>query len=778
MKKILKTNGSGLLAIFIALVLTSYFAVIIIKFPLVGLEVVERNHQWIVDQVYKNGWASSQSIEEGDIIKLVNGKEPANHSTVKCFKRVELAKTITILDKKSKIKTFSISYSPMDKQYIYLLFPFIFAVTTISLSILLCRGCKDDRSAKLLIYFLLATGVCYLSAFASARGDMIGRITNTLTLTGSLILFIHFLKRYLLRFNLLFIKTESLLTLYILNTIVLLMLAVNHIWKLNFHIVIIQLLLFLLLICFLLFNLIKLHLKSKNSDGHPVLKIIWITLFLAFSPFVCLYVIPIILMKKELVPAEISAMFLIIIPIAFVYLLLAKKLFDIEFLLSRLRYYLLLSCPFTVFTVAVLSFILNIKSFSSLIIAILFTLSTCILFLYVKEYLDYRIRHHLFSQKNKFETSLFTFFQKAKYETKVDSLITHLMIEIRNVLMVKKVLYLEIVTEDEGVTWSLKNRNNYLITFVKCLENIKWNNYQVGSLNEVMDGYVIVISGDCKNKKVIYFGMKRSKINLNIQERIWLETVAYFSSILLENFQLIEGLFEQVEDYKKERKLEEFHYPYWFSRLMFSLSEKERTNLSIDLHDSVLQEQLQLLRKIEKIKDKVSDLSIKNDLIDLKEGMIDNVHLVRETCNQLRPPFLSELGIIQSIQNLIEQTRLRCNFILKAELDQSIQMIDKECELTLYRVVQELLNNAMKHSQAYEVMISLQKNNQIISLIYRDNGKGFEMRQLDGSFTTMGIFGMKERVMSIGGTIEIDSALGKGTEVFIEIKLGGSQYND
>lgn len=209
MKKELKITDSGLLPIFIVLVLTGYFTAIVLKFPLIGMEVIENNNQWIVEKVYENGWASSQSIEEGDIIELVNGKKPVNHSTVKRFNRVEMAKLITLLDENSNVKTFSISYSYMDTQYvIYFLLPFLFSVTTILLSIFLYQRSKDDRSAVLLIYFLLSIGVSYLSASVSARGDIIGRILNIVTLPGSLILFVHFLKMYLLRFNLLFIKKE------------------------------------------------------------------------------------------------------------------------------------------------------------------------------------------------------------------------------------------------------------------------------------------------------------------------------------------------------------------------------------------------------------------------------------------------------------------------------------------------------------------------------------------------------------------------------------------
>lgn len=776
MNKSIKNIMFVLLPILFVLAITIYFTVITLKFPLIGMEIEEKNNHWIVKKIYRNGWAANQSIEEGDILELVDEKQPELHSTVIWFNRVEMANSITVSNKNSHIKTFSILYNHLDIQYlIYLLLPFVFNVITLLLSIFLYRKRKNDRSARLLIYFLLSIGISYLSASVSARGDVIGRVLNIITLPGSLIIFVHFIKSYLLKFNLVFIKNKSLITLYTVCFVILFCLVISYIFfKSNFYTKVIQLLFFLILLSYLIIHLIRFYLKNKNSEGDTALKILGITLLSAFSPFVCLYAIPSILFKNELVSAETTAIFLIIIPIVFVYLQLAEKLFDIEFLLGRLRYYSLLSFPFTVFVMLLLCLLLNIKIFSSLTVVVSFLIFVCtILFLYVKEYLDYKFRHHLFSEKNNFETSLYTFFQKAKYEPKVDSFITSLVNQIKDVLVVKKVLYIEMITANDQKNWLLKDKVHYTTSFVDSLENISWDNYRIGSLIEVMDGFVIIIGGDLSNKNLIYFNMKKSKTNLNVQERIWLETLAYFSSVLIENFQLIESLIEKIEDYKEVEK-KNSNYPYWFSRLMFSLSEKERTNLSIDLHDTVLQDQLQLLREIEKIKSKVADPSIKNDILHLKERILDNIHVIRETCNELRPPFLSELGIIQSIQNLIQQTRLRSNFLLKSALDYSIQIIDKEYELILYRIVQELLTNAMKHSLASEVNLSLCENNQSLILTYQDDGKGIDLTQLNDSFKTMGIFGIKERVKSIGGTIEINSAPGKGTQVYIEIKTGGS----
>ena len=115
---------------------------------------------------------------------------------------------------------------------------------------------------------------------------------------------------------------------------------------------------------------------------------------------------------------------------------------------------------------------------------------------------------------------------------------------------------------------------------------------------------MIIFGGDYQKKHIIFFGLKKFQTNLNIQERIWLETLAYISSILLENFQVIEELFQKIESYKEEKEKE---YPSWLSRLLFTIAEKERANLSIDLHDSVLQDLLQLLREIDNITEKVKE---------------------------------------------------------------------------------------------------------------------------------------------------------------------------
>jgi two-component system, NarL family, sensor histidine kinase ComP len=524
-----------------------------------------------------------------------------------------------------------------------------------------------------------------------------------------------------------------------------------------------------------MFLLIRFNFTGDNVEGKGIIKILLLTFLLVLSPFLLLYALPVLILKREIISAEVTAVFLILIPIIFVYLQVANKLFDIDFILSRMRYYSILSLPFAFLMSLILTFTLNINILSSYTLMFFLILySGTIIFLYIKEYLDYRISHHLFSQKNNFETSLYKFFQKAKHETKVESLINNLIDEIREVLTVKCVSYFEVVAADEEKqTWEVKDNHKQFSKH--ALDNINWNSYKIGTLIEVKNGFVTIIGGDHTKKQIIFLGLKQQRTNLNIQEKIWLETLSYISSILLENFQLIEELFHKIEYYKGTSKKEEYSYPSWFSRLLFTLSEKERSNLSVDLHDSVLQDLLQILREVDNIAEKTKEQTIKDDLYILKERILDNIHLVRETCNELRPPFLKELGFYESLQLLFEQTKLRANFILHTEVDSNIDLDEPEYELIIYRVVQELLNNAMKHSKANDVKLMLTKRNQVLTLRYKDNGIGMDITQLKDSFKTIGLAGIRERVKSIGGNININSYPNKGMDILIDVATGSGK---
>ena len=132
-------------------------------------------------------------------------------------------------------------------------------------------------------------------------------------------------------------------------------------------------------------------------------------------------------------------------------------------------------------------------------------------------------------------------------------------------------------------------------------------------------------------------------------------------------------------------------------RLLFSITEKERHNLASDIHDTVLQDQIVILRKIDEIRSRLSNStsSIKaHDLAMLKDMVLDGIEQIRETCHLLRPPLLQELGLVGAVEKMLELMRLRVDFDIQFDCDRFSNDLKEEHKLTLYRVIQELLTNA------------------------------------------------------------------------------------
>jgi signal transduction histidine kinase len=104
--------------------------------------------------------------------------------------------------------------------------------------------------------------------------------------------------------------------------------------------------------------------------------------------------------------------------------------------------------------------------------------------------------------------------------------------------------------------------------------------------------------------------------------------------------------------------------------------------------------------------------------------------------------------------------------------------LSPDIEINLYRIVQEALNNVSKHAKANNVSVLLEGQGKSVVLIIEDDGIGFETgesEKLNRNDKGMGLFGMKERVLLVGGTIEIESSIKNGTTIYVRIPI---QLND
>ncbi|HIJ62281.1 MAG TPA: GAF domain-containing protein, partial [Rhodospirillaceae bacterium] len=199
--------------------------------------------------------------------------------------------------------------------------------------------------------------------------------------------------------------------------------------------------------------------------------------------------------------------------------------------------------------------------------------------------------------------------------------------------------------------------------------------------------------------------------------------------------------------------------------------EAERLRIARELHDRLGQSLTLLQLGLDGLgRETTSTGGIQQQVVALKNIATKVGQEVNRLAWEIRPTELDDLGLQTAIQNLVEtwseSSRLR--FDLHLKLDG--QRLSPAIETTLYRVVQEALTNVVRHAAATRVGIILRIVDMTANMIIEDNGRGFDC---DNGVPTpdtprrMGLLGMRERLSSIGGTLEIESSPGQGTTLFV-----------
>jgi PAS domain S-box-containing protein len=203
-----------------------------------------------------------------------------------------------------------------------------------------------------------------------------------------------------------------------------------------------------------------------------------------------------------------------------------------------------------------------------------------------------------------------------------------------------------------------------------------------------------------------------------------------------------------------------------------SIREEERTTIAREIHDelgqilTVLKIQITLLSK--KLREDQKELKNK---LSYASGIIDStVEKVQRITAKLRPNILDELGLIPAIewqaQEFQKVTGIQCSISLPNE---EIQLEDEK-STAIFRIFQEALTNVIRHSSAKTVSILINIKNGLMVLRIKDNGHGINPEQIY-AIKSLGIIGMKERALILGGEVTIEGIPGKGTVVTVEMPL-------
>jgi signal transduction histidine kinase len=210
-------------------------------------------------------------------------------------------------------------------------------------------------------------------------------------------------------------------------------------------------------------------------------------------------------------------------------------------------------------------------------------------------------------------------------------------------------------------------------------------------------------------------------------------------------------------------------------RLM-TLQDEERRRIARELHDSAgqtlaaMKMSMALIRKLDS---KTPGLQC---LIDDLNALADEaLQEVRTTSYLLHPPLLDEAGIASAARWFVEGFARRSGIPVQCDIPETMPRPARECELVLFRVLQESLTNVHRHSGASAATVRLTRDSDRFRLEVSDNGKGISpesLRRLDGRANKagVGITGMRERVRELGGDIEI-RALTPGTSICVALPI-------
>lgn len=218
--------------------------------------------------------------------------------------------------------------------------------------------------------------------------------------------------------------------------------------------------------------------------------------------------------------------------------------------------------------------------------------------------------------------------------------------------------------------------------------------------------------------------------------------------------------------------LEDAQQKQAFGLKIIEAQEEERRKLSREIHDGPAQMLANVMLRsqiIDKVYRESPDQGVK-EIHDLRKMVRSALYEVRRIIYDLRPMALDDLGLVPTLKKYLStieeyngDTTILFTFI------GSEQRIPSKFEVALFRMVQEAVQNALKHAEAREIVVKLEIGRHHVTVIVKDNGKGFDIREKKKD--SFGLIGMRERVDLLDGNLTIDSSVGAGTIVMIQVPI-------
>lgn len=208
-------------------------------------------------------------------------------------------------------------------------------------------------------------------------------------------------------------------------------------------------------------------------------------------------------------------------------------------------------------------------------------------------------------------------------------------------------------------------------------------------------------------------------------------------------------------------------------KAIIETEEKERLRFAKDIHDSIGQQLSAIKFYIGASADSVEDPRQKSILLKANAALVDVQADMRNICFNIMPKSLEFFGLVKAVEELCSKNELLGPINILIKESGEFPRLSLQQEFALFRVIQEFINNALKHSQAKRLWIEFRSKKDMAWISLRDNGVGFDIRTLQ--HRGMGLSNVKSRIRPYNGEVEIASEPGKGTRYEISIPIDGNQ---
>jgi two-component system sensor histidine kinase ComP len=615
-----------------------------------------------------------------------------------------------------------------------------------------------------------------MSLAGSARGDGIAKLMLGVALPSITIAFLHFLIAFFKEKCGLHLKFRMVFILYLL---VLFQAAIWLFWlmgntvnysayRINASVILVTFLYGIILSFGALFYLYFRH-RKETSNMSSIIRFVITSMCVSFIPVASLSFVPKLVEGEELVSSYITSWFVLIFPLAFAFLIITKQIYDVHMVLRRVLFTVIMALVPSL-VVTGLNIVLFYDHLSIRKSILFFFLSLVILtfVLYSAEHMYTRMERLMFPRKYLLQAALKKI---AKDLTSASS-----FRDLKDLILVDIVNTLEVY----GGAIVFKYRDS---TEIISEGDIDESEVEAMVQRELPydhpDFICIEINKHEEHTSFLVMTHKRSNTLLVLEEVQWLGLIVSYLAVSLENVYLIRKLTDKMNRMSSQSMNDQDTQDMsWFRKLTFELQERERMRIAADMHDTTMQDLFHLKRKIAALGDKHAlPAEAKENVRSLVEYVeIINVTL-RQNCFDLHPYLLQEIGFIRTVEKIVERESYACPFEIRFEAAgaYAIERQQLETKRHLFRIVQELLNNARKHSEASVVSLRLSMSNGSFHLHYRDDGVGFEPERLQGMSdirtSGVGMEQLRSRILHMHGHLELEAHKGEGVRMNISFPM-------